>query len=321
MPGRDQHRIYNELGDPSPVWTGWLTAVAALGLSAVALSQTSDALVGLRYARLQRDFGAALTAPGDLGGIVDDRKFAPLLDFHRDIFRGVRPLFPMVENGQISAASNLLELGRIPAHPLIAKMSVQLRALAQEQEGSVQYATAASPREPFARRYSELRDGTADALLMPRQLDGPQDITFYSSGILKDLPVLSAIPDGISSYEVLASFSPKFAGHYRTSAAAIRTALSGLRQDSLTLAEERTLQNDEVRRKEEAANATAAKESETQKKADHLIRDVLFELATLSLPDRVVRRYESARAFLTFFCVDAPPLRSSTGLPPSGVSS
>lgn len=312
-----KHKTYNELGDPKPNAVGWGLSLLGLLVLLSVMLWGQLAATGLRYARLQEQF-TKLTGTGKhLHRLLENDRFQPILEQHRDALRALVPVVSFIDKGNLSRALALLNQPGAPHHPLLARLRDRISELAEadmEYEGISEEQTESSNlKESLQITYEELHRSLESALLgteTPAQPISSKGL-FYGDGVLKGLPTVSGISDGIPSFENLALFAPA----YRDSS----DRLKRLFEKNVELWRART----EVLRPaidnffaSHASRSQRLKELSTsrranQKKAQTALVQVAQEFTRMVLSPSLVETYQRFQSLSRPFGVRAPELKTT----------
>ncbi len=291
-------KSYNELGDPAPTSMNWGISFLAVGAVVVMLLWGNLAAQGLRYARLQRDFASLATRGRSLAILIEDKRFKPILEQHRDVFKSLQPVIASVEKGELSMALKLLSRNDAPKHPLIETLKVRLTDLEESDSKfhklSAVDSDSAEAEKRLRNDYTEIVTKLSEALT--GETVSPDSVRlsrgFYADGMLKGLPLLEQVPDNIDNAETLSVWARAF----RKASPAEKKQIQAMMNQMLPRAEQLKghIENFTSKSKNDSSELESLSEGrEAVVRETHiLLARVLLEFTRIVVSPNLAKRYQ-----------------------------
>ncbi|MFN8389523.1 MAG: hypothetical protein U0136_04465 [Bdellovibrionota bacterium] len=305
-----------------PSAAGWAVGIASL-IIALALLYCGELLTSAWYtATLERTFEQSLASKEiDLNFAVDNPRFKSLFaDAQKDI-KILRPVIALIMLEDAAKAAAYLKHQSLPKTEHNSRLLEQLAALS-ELNAATEAATDAVARNDAAidedfKNYVSLRASVRaflageTAVRMPRagEEDELEELKFYQSGLLAELPVIDRLPDDIKDLAQLVEYYPlqrsgapaPVANELKARLEELRTQGHNLRIEYLSLIEkQQNLEKESADRKVEGKKLFDG--------ARTALRDMLIALARPSLDPNAAPLYRAASTQLAKLGYELPPL-------------
>jgi hypothetical protein len=312
-----------------PTASRWVFACIGLCLALAILYAGELLSTAYYYAVLQRGFEKSLSGDVDLAFALDNPEFQRLFAGSQHEIRTLRPVVSLImlrDAGKAASYLKKLSLPETPQNTQLIRNLNELSALHDKGENSkleseklraAQDALKESYLDVKAAEYAFLNGEKNPRPFRADLKQAPDELLFYTSGILDGLPLIDGLPDAVQDFAQLVHFYPLTKPHVPPpTSEALMEEIQQLRLQSLNIKADFESNAEGLTAAEESGEQSAARQEELFKDSRIIVKRIFIDVGKPKLDPNAALLYDKARKFLarldgTGWDISLPPLKTA----------